>query len=42
MTSLLPMVKKVINEKINQIKLGVMKKIIPNNLKKMKYSKKDI
>ena len=34
MTSLLPMVKKVINEKINQIKSGIMRKIMPNSLKK--------
>ena len=34
MTSVLPMVKKMINEKINQMKSGIMKKILPNNLKK--------
>ena len=31
LTSLLPMVKKMMNNKINQIKLGIMKKIIPKN-----------
>ena len=33
-TSLLSMVKKVINEKINQMKLGIMSKIMPNDLKR--------
>ena len=34
MTSLLPMVKKMINKKISQIKLGIIRKIMSNNLKK--------
>ena len=34
MTSLLPVVKKMINKRINQIKLGIMRKIRPNNIKK--------
>ena len=42
MTSLLPMVKKVINEKINQIKSGIMRKVIPNNLKKRRNTPKRI
>ena len=42
MTSLLPVVKKMINEKINQIKLGIMRKILPNKLKETKYFKKGI
>ena len=43
MTSLLPVVKKMINKKINQIKSGIMRKIMPNNLKKdTKHFKKDI
>ena len=33
MTSVLPMVKKIINEKMNQIKSDIMRKIMPNNLK---------
>ena len=32
--SVLPMVKKMIIEKINQIKLGIMRNIMPNNLKR--------
>ena len=43
MTSLLPMVKKMRNEKINQIKSIIFRKTMPNNLKKeTKYSRKDI
>ena len=34
MTSLLPVVKKMINKRINQIKLGIMRKIRRNNIKK--------
>ena len=34
MSSLLPVVKKMINKRINQIKSGIMKKIRPNNIKK--------
>ena len=34
MTTLLPMVKKIISDKINQIKLGIMQKIRPNKTKK--------
>ena len=41
--SFLPMVKNMINNKINQIKSGIMKNMVPNKLKKkMKYSKKGI
>ena len=41
--SFLPMVKNMINNKINQIKSGIMKNIVPNKLKKKtKYSKKGI
>ena len=35
MTSLLPVVKKMVSKKINQIKSGIMRKIMPNNLKKI-------
>ena len=42
MTSVLPMVKKMINEKINQMKSGIMKKILPNNLKKRRNTPKRI
>ena len=43
MASLLLLVKKVKNEKINQIKSGIMKKIWANNLKKRRNTpKKDI
>ena len=31
MASVLPMVKNMINEKINQLKAGIMRKIMPNN-----------
>ena len=34
MTTLLPMVKNIISNKINQIKLGIMQKIRPNKTKK--------
>ena len=40
MTSLLPMVKKMVNKKINQIKLDIMRKIIPNKLKKRRITPK--
>ena len=40
MTSLLPMVKKLINNKINQIKSGIMKKIRSNNLERDKILQK--
>ena len=42
MTSILPMVKNMINEKINQIKLGIMRKIMPINLKKRRNNPKRI
>ena len=42
MTSLLPVVKKMINKKINQIKLDIMRKIRPNNLKKTRNTPKRI
>ena len=42
MTSVLPMVKKVINEKINQINSSMMGKIMPNNLKKRRNTPKRI
>ena len=34
MISLLPIIKRVVNKKINQIKSGIMKKIMPNKLKR--------
>ena len=34
MTILLPMVKKIVNKKINQIKSSIVRKIMPNKLKK--------
>ena len=34
LTSLFPMVKKMVNKKLNQIKSRIMKKIMPNKLKK--------
>ena len=34
MTTILPMVKNIISNKINQIKLGIMQKIPPNKAKK--------
>ena len=40
MASLLPMVKKMTNKKINQIKLGIMRKIMPNKLKKIRNTSK--
>ena len=42
MTSLLPVVKKMINKKINQIKSGIMRKIMPNSLKKTRSTPKRI
>ena len=42
LTSLLPMVKKKINNKINQIKSSIMRKIIPNKLKKKRITPKRI
>ena len=42
MASLLPMVKKMTNKKINQIKLGIMRKIMPNKLKKIRNTSKRV
>ena len=42
MTSLLPVVKKVINEKINQIKSSIIRKMILNKLKKRRNTPKRI
>ena len=42
MISLLPVVKKMINKKMNQIKLGIMRKIMPNKLKKRRNTPKRI
>ena len=42
MASLLPMVKKMANKKINQIKSGIMRKIMPNSLKKTRSTPKRI
>ena len=42
MTSLLPMVKKMINKKINQIKSGIMRKILPNGLKRIRNTPKRV
>ena len=42
MTSLLPMVKRMINKKINQIKSGIMRKILPNKLKKRQNTPKKV
>ena len=42
MASLLPVVKKMINKKINEIKSGIMRKIMPNNLKKTRNTPKRI
>ena len=42
MTSLLPMIKTVINEKINQMKSDIMRKVRPNNLKKRRNTRKRI
>ena len=41
MTTLLPMVKKIISDKINQVKLGIMQKIRSNNAKKRRNTKKE-
>ena len=40
--SLLPMVKKMVNKKNNQIKSGIMKKIVPNKLKKRRNTLKRV
>ena len=40
MTTLLPMVKKIISDKINQIKSGIMQKIRPNKTKKRRNTTK--
>ena len=40
--SLLPMVKKVVNDKINQTKSSIMSKIMPNKLKKRRNTPKRI
>ena len=42
MTSLLPMVKKIISDKINQIKSGIMQKIRPNKTKKRRNTPKRV
>ena len=42
MASLLPMVKKMANKKINQIKSGIMRKIMPNKLKKIRNTSKRV
>ena len=42
MTSLLPVVKKMINKKMNQIKSGIMRKILPNVLKKRRNTPKRV
>ena len=42
MTSLLPMVKKMVNKKINHIKSGIIRKITSNNLKKIRNTPKRI
>ena len=41
-TSLLPVVKKMINKKVNQIKSGIMRKILPNKLKKRQNTSKRV
>ena len=42
MTRVLPMLKKVLNEKINQIKSSIMGKIMPNNFKNRRNAPKRI
>ena len=42
MTSLLLVVKKIINKKINQIKSDIMRKILPNKLKKRRNTPKKL
>ena len=42
MTSLLLVVKKMINKKINQIKSDIMRKILPNKLKKRRNTPKKL
>ena len=42
LTSLLLMVKKMVNKKINQIKLDIIRKIIPNKLKKRRITPKRV
>ena len=42
MTSLLPMVKKMINKTINQINLSIMRKIMLNSLQKTRNTPKRI
>ena len=42
MVSVLPMVKKMIIEKIDEIKLDIMRKIMPNKLKKRRNTPKRI
>ena len=42
MTTLLPMVKKIISDKINQIKSGIMQKIRPNKTKKRRNTPKRV
>ena len=41
-TSLLPMAKKMVNKKTNQIKSGIIRKITSNNLKKIRNTPKRI
>ena len=41
-TSLLLVVKKMINKKVNQIKSGIMRKILPNKLKKRQNTSKRV
>ena len=41
-TSLLPVVKKMINKKVNQIKSSIMRKILPNKLKKRQNTSKRV
>ena len=42
MTSLLPMVKRMINNKINQMKSCIMRKVMPNKFKKRRNTPKRI
>ena len=42
MTTLLPMVKKIISDKINQIKSSIMQKIRPNKTKKRRNAPKSV
>ena len=42
MINLLPMLKKMVNKKINQVKSGILKKVMPNKLKKRRNTPKKI